>query len=359
MLIWVAPTGAAERTTRDFQFETSFGTTHAARLVLPPEGERNGYSVMLIGGGSVTDMHWSIPGWIEDENGRRDFTISGEPTRDADTLANAIADAGFVVMQWSSIYEGDPMRAENPWAATPMPYPISVTVSREALHAMKDQPEVDPDRIILLGHSLGATRACELADEAQGLVMLAGAYLTRIAAPPSRLHAAALQRWSTCDSDKDQRISPAELETCRLSSSAPRAFATFDTLDADGDGLLAAWELAAAELLGRIVDAPKAHTFETTDEFRDGAAWPPDVLMARRDMPVLSIHGGLDPGSVHGPILAEMARLHGRDTITIEYAPGLGHQLSIEREGKFAPMEPRVVEHIVHWLSENFAQQSE
>jgi len=156
-----ATIAGADFETRDFTFETAAERTHAARLFLPADEDRNGHAVLLIGGGNVQDMHWTVPGAIETPEGRFQFTIDGTSTTDADTLANAIADAGFIVMQWSSIYEGDPLHEQNRAMATPMEYPDSVRLAADALAAMRAQPEINADRIILLGHSLGASGVIE------------------------------------------------------------------------------------------------------------------------------------------------------------------------------------------------------
>lgn len=352
-----AATAHAETETRSFTFESESGRTHAARLLLPAEDDRNGFAVLLIGGGTVQDMHWTIPGVVDTPQGRMQFTIDGQSTRDGDTLANAIADAGFIVMQWSSIFEGDPLHAENPAMATPMEYPDSVRLAGEALAVMREQPEVNADQIILLGHSLGATRACQIADEdVAGVVMLAGAYIARIGARPTDINAATLGRWASVDANHDSLITPDEFENRVNVEGAPVVHASFEMLDADDSGALAGWERSAGEILGHIEPVAPI-PFPQQTEFREGVPWAIDVLLERRGVPALALYASRDPISVHGPVLAEVARLMGLASLTIEYAPDLGHQFSKEEDGRIASIESSVVERVVDWLRDTFAPQ--
>ncbi len=348
----------ADVTTRDFTFESAT-RTHAARLVLPSEENRNGASILLLGGGNVQDMHWTVPGAIETPEGRFQFTIDGTSTTDADTLANVFADAGFIVMQWSSIYEGDPLHEQNRAMATPMEYPASVKLAADALAAMRAQPEINGTRIILFGHSLGATRACQITDDdIDGLVLLGGAYIARIGARPSDINVATLARWQEIDTDRDKLISKAEFDARPAIEGTPVVHASFTILDADNNGELTGWELGAAEILG-LIESVTTIELPGQVDFREDIPWAIDVLVEQRDMPVLAIYPSLDPTSVHGPVLAKVAHLMGLNNLTIEYAPGLGHQFSIMEDNKVAPIEPRVVERVVQWLSENFAPQTD
>lgn len=59
-----------------------------ARIDRPGDGA-NGFAVMLIGGGSVTDMDWTVPGSYEYEGKTVEVTIDGGTTRDAATIGDA------------------------------------------------------------------------------------------------------------------------------------------------------------------------------------------------------------------------------------------------------------------------------
>ncbi len=349
------PLAMGDVQTRPFEFESSHGTMHDAQLLLPAEDDRNDFAILMLGGGSLTDMHWTIPGVAETANGPLQFTIDGEPTRDGETLARAFSDAGFIVMQWSGIHQDDERHKANPAMLTPIPYPDTVTLARDALNIMREQDEINTDNIILVGHSLGATRACQIMDDnIKGVVMISGAYIARIGVRPSDVSDAMLQRWAAVDSNNDAHIDPDEFAARNEHGSAPTTNASFDMLDFDGDDLLSGWELGAGEVLGSIVPVGPIPLPEQM-EFREGARWAIDMLLEHRETPVFAIYGGADPIALHGPVVAEITRLVGRPDTSIEYAPELGHHLSIEQDDKVGPIDQDVVERIVTWLTATYA----
>ena len=361
-LVALCPAGAGQpdgATHRDLVFDgPANDRTYEARLVLPPEPERNGYAVLLLGGGSVTDMHWTVPAEFDFDGRHYEPTIDHQTTRDADTIAAALADAGFVVMQWSSIHRDDELAQENPALAMGIPYPASVALARRALTVMRGQPEVDPDRVILLGHSLGATRACQIADDGVvGMVFLAGAYLSRFSHRASTPAAETFEELRGIDADADGIVNPKELHAFarehRDDAHRPlRAGAS--RLDRDGDGVLRNWEITAARALERL-DEGDDSVLSEREQFRDGLPWADSVLRSRPHLPVLSLHGGLDALSVHGPLLERLKAEHGLNELTIEYFPGLGHQLSRQEGEKIGPIDPGVVARIVEWMTGHFA----
>src|SRR5690242_5278792 len=101
---------AGEVTTRDWWMQDESGRSYAARLRVPADAERaqvGRAAVLLLGGGSVFDLNWTVPPSYEIDGKVTKVTIDGKETRDAETLAAALAQAGFVVMQWSSIHRDD------------------------------------------------------------------------------------------------------------------------------------------------------------------------------------------------------------------------------------------------------------
>ena len=326
---------------RDFVFDGPEDRRYAARLRVPEDS--NGVSALLIGGGAVTDLNWTMPGSYEQDGQTHRLTTTGEPTRDAETIAVALADAGFVVMQFSSIHEDDGLARHGEGMATGIPYQKTVPIAARALAVLRQQAGVDPSRVFLIGHSLGATRACQIttADDQGviGMVFLAGAYTARTKQRPSALSAEALEG---VDNNGDGFVSREEY------TAADRA--GFDALDRDGDGVLRGWELAARTMLARM-DAGEA-VLDDAPQFREGLAWPADLLASRPDMPVLAIYGGLDALSVNGPLLERWGEDHGLEKLTVEYRAGLGHQLSPEPDGLVGPIDAGVVRRLVVWAQE-------
>ena len=334
--VCTAQSAKAQVDIRDFVFDGPEDRRYAARLRVPENS--NGVSALLIGGGAVTDLNWTTPGSYEQDGQTHRLTTTGESTRDAETIA--LADAGFVVMQFSSIQEDDDQADHDAAMATGIPYEKSVPIAARALAVLREQAGVDPQRVFLIGHSLGATRACQIttADDQGviGMAFLAGAYTAKTTQRPSALSAQALEG---VDADGDGVVSREEY------TAADRA--EFDALDRDADGVLRGWELAAHAMLARM-DSGEA-VLDDAPQFRDGLAWPADLLASRPGRPVLAIYGGLDATSVNGPLLERWGQDHGLDKLTVEYRAGLGHQLSPEQGGLVGPIDESVVRRLVAW----------
>lgn len=174
----------ASSTPRDITFATGDGLTFRGVIESPPLHARNGWGMLMIGGGFGNDLDWTVPGEIGEGEQRVQMTISGESHADAPAISAALASRGFVVMRWSTIAVDDPLADEWPSRATPRTLAELLEQTRYALATLRAVGGIESDQVILLGHSLGAARACTLASEddgVQGLVLLAPAYFT----PPS------------------------------------------------------------------------------------------------------------------------------------------------------------------------------
>lgn len=302
-------------------------TFHEA--ILRQADEPSGVGVLLIGGGMAHDEHWTVPGSYEHEGVVTPLTIDGRDTRDADVLATALAAAGFDVMQYSSIRADDELHAQNPAMASRMGYEQSVDVARAARATLRER--AGTERVILIGHSLGATRACHIADEnVIGMGFLAGAYLSRTSARSRDLAPEALERHAAHDADGDGRLSITEISA---------------DADRDGDGFVSGWELAAHERLAAIEetgvdpldDPARAH-------FRGDLPWAWDVIKDG-DWSILAICGGLDTISMHGPMLETL------EGVEVVYVADRGHQLSVERDGLVGAIDEDVVARVVAWAT--------
>lgn len=302
-------------------FVAENGWEYDGRIELPAEGKRNGWGVMLLGGGLGSPIDWEIPGIM---------TLDGQPTRDADTIARALLDAGFTVMRWHSIRRGDPIRAKDPLMMDPPTFPQTVDQARKAFDAFREKNVVPVERMFLLGHSLGARRAAILIDEhpsIPGVVMLAGASLLA-----------------------------SDLEKAKSIVSKARADA------ASANPVMDPTTAALRALSERLDDWKPA---ASTDRDRHGHRWAADVLLERRT-PLLAIVGELDERWYLEALLLEARmRKDGRERATFTYLAGLGHQLGPEVTGdvthpqhgviaasRTGPIEPRVVREIVAWLNQ-------
>ncbi len=314
--------------------EGSATRTYAARIDRPAD-DSNGYAVLLIGGGSVSDADWTVPGRSELAGEMVGVTIDGETTRDAATIGDALVDAGFVVMRWSSIHAGDELARDDPALARGIPFVYSVELTRAARDAFRERAPEARERLILIGHSLGAPRATAAADDGVvGLVFLAGAYTSRTKEKPSEMREQGAAFIRPKDYDGDGTLSPRE---------TPEHLAgLFDTIDADGDERLRDWEIST--LLRAAAKTPD----DDSQELRPGVPWPSDVIRDQR-LPTLALFGGLDPISIHGGWLQNLAAAERLEALRVEYRAGLGHQLSREQDGLIGPIDPGVVDRIVAW----------
>lgn len=344
-----APQPVARAASREFTFKSAGGREHRALLSIPAPADRRGVSVLMIGGGAAWDEHWTAPGEYTIQGNSTRVTLDGRPTRDGDTIAAALVGRGFVVMQWSSIPPDDEPAAANPALAAGIPFPESVALTHAALAALREQPEVDAKRIALLGHSLGATRACQVADEGVvAMVFLAGAYLSTTSESPRKLADDAMVELDGLDADSGGTVTRAEFDAwCVAAPDNTGNLPAFGRIDRDGDGVLRRWEVASARaIVGLLAGDDSVISSKPTI---GGGPWPATVL-GRTTMPVLAVFGGLDAMAYHGPLLERQAQRPPARAIDVWYIPDRGHQIGPERDGLIGPIDPAVVERLADWL---------
>ena len=89
-------------------FVSEEGFVFDARILAPPEPDRNDYGILMLGGGIGNDLDWTLPGYIDVQGQKKQFTISGKRHADAPLISMSLAKRGFVVMHWSTIRRNDP-----------------------------------------------------------------------------------------------------------------------------------------------------------------------------------------------------------------------------------------------------------
>jgi predicted esterase len=175
-----SPEEPGETTQRMLVFTLDSGDSFDAVLDRPAPGRDTGWGVLMIGGGLGNTLDWETPGSVTHEGRTIALTISGEPHADAPPISRALTERGLSVLRWSTIARGDPLADEWPARATPRTQQELIDQARAALRALRDS--IGGGRIILLGHSQGASRAITLVQAEPGvgsLVLLAPAYFTR------------------------------------------------------------------------------------------------------------------------------------------------------------------------------------
>ncbi len=346
-----------------FTLADDHGRTYDARVTFPDPDESIGVTVLMLGGGSVTDRHWTVPGSVEWRGERIPLTIDDRPTRDADDIAGALLDRGFAVAQWSSIHRQDEPARENPGLATAKPYRVVRDLSERALAAVRAREGVDADRIALVAHSLGAARGLQLAADDDGVIaaaFLAGAYTSPLESRPSEAGEDVIGPLRAHGLSADEGIPRGRWERLAAADGAPRGWA-FDEVDRDGDGFARRWEIASLAVVEDLAGGDRSALVADDATFA-GGPHPARVLLAW-DRPTLLIFGGLDPMSVHAPIIEAEASRAGADHVEVWIEPLLGHQLAPEvprADGAPAamagptlvgPIDPEIVERLAVWLA--------
>lgn len=156
-------------------------TQFHAKLVRPTLEQRNGWGVLMIGGGLGNDLDWTVPGKIVQNDNEIAITLSGESHADGPRIASILVEHGFSVMRWSTIAQGDPLADQWPIRATPRTQAELIDQANAALDTLISQTGIDERQIILLAHSQGALRACQLIQKRGplgGFVALSPVYFT-------------------------------------------------------------------------------------------------------------------------------------------------------------------------------------
>ena len=324
---------ACTQTHRAVAFESDAAgetRTYHAVLSTPEPNLDNGAAVLLLGGGYAHDQHWTVPGSVETDSGRLQLTISGEAHEDARVLAESLTHAGFTVFRFGLIHRDDPLAASQPGMAEPVPMDQGFVIAADALKAFRELAPKACQRLVLVGHSLGAVRSARLIDErTRAVVWLAPAYAVPL---PGNTRTLVARTRELIDGNTPGAIPPSR-------GGADDGSSDFDETDFDGDGALADWELAdramRCGLLGETPDGPLL-----------GAFWPIERV-EDTGVPVLAVFGGLDTITMQAPAIARRlgpsadVRVYGR----------LGHNLSPESGDLIGPIAPEVVEAIAAWCT--------
>lgn len=118
-----------------------------AELVMAPDGSGRRPAVLFLGGAGPQDRHGLVPGSSVDIGSHE--------------IHDALARAGFVVLRFDDRGVGGSEVGDNP---TPG-FDDLVHDGRRAWETLAARPEVDPSRIVIVGHGEGALQASILAAE--------------------------------------------------------------------------------------------------------------------------------------------------------------------------------------------------
>lgn len=336
---------------QDFEFAAEGGRRFDARIERPGPGDAqrvgpNGWSVMLIGGGSTTDMDWTIDGRFHDGREEKQLTIDGEPTRDAAAIARELLGRGYTVLRWSSIHKDDPKHATGAALADYQPFERTVIDTIAAFRAFEAHGGFERGKVILVAHSLGSARAAALIRSENGiagLVSIAGSEIARLGYGNKELRDRVQTDLGAMDADRSGAANAEEFRA--WAATYPDAVLPkmgFEALDFDADGALRDWELGAGLALARRAE-------------RDVTLLKPSLpgenpfledVLARTRTPAVFLSGSEDWLSRYAPVMKDRATKENLPRVIVKIMPGMNHQLAEVRDGRTGPMKPAAVKTI-------------
>jgi hypothetical protein len=286
------------------------GTIRLPATLTLPDGARHLPAVVLVHGSGPND---------------RDETVgANKPFRD---LAAGLADRGIVVLRYEKRSRAVPLSFMG------HPFTVNEEVIDDALSAvtlLRGLPQVDPARVVALGHSLGGTLAPRIGarDTAlAGLVVLAGA--TRPLPDMIDEQLAYLRALPGADTVALDRA---------LGSMAPGLAAVRALTPADS---------ASTQM---YLGAPAAY-------WLDLARYNPVAVAARLPMPILILQGGRDYQVTRVDLAGWRAGLGGRRSVQFREYPALNHLFMVgtgpsspAEYGVAGSVDPRVIADIADWI---------
>ena len=363
-------------TNRDIIFTFADGWEAEGMLSYPAEGEGPFPTIILYHGSGSNDMDQTIPGQPGQSKVFRQ-------------LSAHLADKGFAVVRYNKrgvIGIGPKLAAEQPEEGYLMSQYIKDAT--DVLQQTQTLPEVDPENIVLLGHSEGTLTASSTArsdagEDIAGLALLGvmGLGIKELSRYQT-MNNQVLPYINSLDADADGNLSTAEV-TAALSK-APQAEAdiferflgikkdadsyVFETSDENQDGRLAI-EAEAVPHAQSVFEAAFPDNLESLGLQRDKAAWFEELqdigsvtdILPGFEKPVLMMNGENDIQTLVEGAREAFAAVEaaGNTQATLITYPGLGHSFypATGKDQPLGPMEEKPLQDLEAWLSKTFVTQ--
>jgi alpha-beta hydrolase superfamily lysophospholipase len=279
----------------------------------------------------------------------RDGNASGLQMDAYRQLAHALARAGIASLRFDKRGVGESEGNSNLATRTDL-----LNDARAAFEGLRSQPEIDPARCFLIGHSEGAYLAPALAVEDEtvaGIVLLAGA--ARSLDAVTRWQVETLLRQQGLEGDAlDAALAQQDQYTAFIETSEG-GWADY-TVERMQEAMPWMTEDAAMQLKSTPLSLEwlREHYLDE----------PADTIRAV-DAPVLILNGEKDsqvPASEAG-LLEEILRESGNDDVTVIVLPDLNHLLRHHPEAPNLiyrhldePVDPRVIDAVTEWATDRF-----
>ena len=309
-LAWSAAVSAQEGSIIQRDTVVVTGTIRLPATLTLPAGAVHAPAIVLVHGSGPND---------------RDETVgANKPFRD---LAIGLAQHGVATLRYEKRSRAAPLSFMG------HPFTVDDEVVDDALSAaalLRSMPEVDPKRVVVLGHSLGGTLAPRIAQRDStlaGLIILAGA--TRPLPDMIDAQFAYLRALPGADTAAIDKA---------LASMAP--------------GLAAVRALTPADSASKklVLGAPAAY-------WLDLAGYDPVRVAATLRLPILILQGGRDYQVTEVDLAAWRAGLGGKRNVQIREYPALNHLFiagsglsSPEEYGVAGTVDPKVIADIAAWV---------
>jgi uncharacterized protein len=335
-------------------FTASDGLVIKGKLTVPTaETQLKFPAVVFLHGSGASDMNLWLPGQI---------TADGNPHKMFEVLAHHIGSDHFITYRYNKRgvtdqLQGPPIVDPNIFASGDVDALVADALS--AIKMLRTNPQVDQNKIILLGLSEGTVLAPLIVKEDQNiagmiLVSLVGRNLQDI------LYYQFVQRnidlvRKQIDENKDDLISNDE------SKKHPEAALPFDTIDTNKDNFISMSELEAVLLDQYYTEQTKNLTGPHKNWFAQHFALPPNFKnIVTFKGPILLMQGDQDlqtPLS-EALLVANNLKKTGHPNYQLLTYGGLGHGLG--KQGAVptvGPIEQKPMEDMVDWLNAHFSKQ--
>ena len=317
------------------EVEVSFesgGVTLAGTLALP-EAEEPLPAVLFLHGSGPID---------------RDGNAPGLPMDAYRQLAYGLAEAGIASLRYDKRGAGESGGDSTTASMTDL-----VGDARAALRALRDRPEIDPSRVILVGHSEGAYLAPQIAaedDALAGIALLAGA--ARPLDEITRWQVETALRMSGADDEQVEASLEQQDEYTAFVENSTGEWADYTVEDLQNE---LAWltDAAASQLLGTQLGLTwlREHYLANTQAVLAQVSVPVFVLNGEKDLQV--------PSS-EGEAIREILEGVGNEDVAVHELADLNHLLRYHSEAPNLlfrhieePVDARVIELLREWAVEH------